>query len=64
MVTHMNSSGAVGDILVLTFANLSDNNVYAENRKYISSSSSSSSSSKQIPGPFFQANLMVGNVLW
>ena len=37
-ITHMNSSGAVGDILVFTFVNLSDNTVYSENRKYISSS--------------------------
>ena len=27
-VTHMNSSGAVGDIPVFTFVNLSDNTVY------------------------------------
>ena len=38
-ITHMNNSGAVGDILVFTFVNLSDNTVYTENRKYISSSS-------------------------
>ena len=35
----MNSSGAVGDILVFTFVNLSDNTIYTENRKCISSSS-------------------------
>ena len=50
----MNSSETVGDILVFTFINLSDNTVYTENRKYmiiiiiiiiiISSSSSSSNS--------------------
>ena len=39
-VSHMNSSGAVGDILVFTFVNLSDNITYTENRKYVSSSSS------------------------
>ena len=33
-ITHMNSSGAVGDILVFTFVNLGDNAV-TENRKYL-----------------------------
>ena len=37
----MNRSGAVGDILVFTYINLSDNTVYTENRKYSSSSSTS-----------------------
>ena len=37
----MNSSGAVGDILVFTLLNLSDNTAYTEKRKYSSSSSSS-----------------------
>ena len=41
----MNSYGAVGDIFVFTFVTLSDNTVYTENRKYISSSSYSSGSS-------------------
>ena len=41
----MNRSGAVVDILVFTYTNLSDNTVYTENRKYSSSSSSSSSTS-------------------
>ena len=40
----MNSYGAVGDIFVFTFVTLSDNTVYTENRKYISSSSYSSGS--------------------
>ena len=40
----MDRSGAVGDILVFTYINLSDNTVYTENRKCSSSSSSSSSS--------------------
>ena len=40
----MNHSGAVVDILVFTYTNLSDKTVYTENRKYSSSSSSSSSS--------------------
>ena len=40
----MNRSGAVGDILVFTYINLSDNTVYTENRKYSSSSSSTSTS--------------------
>ena len=31
----MNSSRAVGDILVFTFVNLRDNIAYTENRKYI-----------------------------
>ena len=44
-ITRMNSSGAIGDILVFTSVNLSDNTVYTENRKYSSSSSSSSSTS-------------------
>ena len=30
----MNSSGAVGNILVFTFVNLRDNTEYTENRKY------------------------------
>ena len=46
----MNSSGAVGDILVFTFINLSDNTVYTENRKYSSSSSSSSTSTSTSTG--------------
>ena len=47
----MNNSGAVGDILVFTFINLSDNTVYTQNRKYrYSESSSSSSSSKMLWG--------------
>ena len=29
-ITHMNSSGAVGDILVFTFSNLRDNTVYTD----------------------------------
>ena len=33
-ITRMNSHGAVGDILVFTFINLSDNTVYTQNRKY------------------------------
>ena len=41
----MNRSGAVVDILVFTYTNLSDKTVYTENRKYSSSSSSSSSTS-------------------
>ena len=41
----MNHSGAVVDILVFTYTNLSDKTVYTENRKYSSSSSSSSSTS-------------------
>ena len=40
----MNRSGAVVDILVFTYTNLSDNTVYTENRKYSSSSSSTSTS--------------------
>ena len=40
----MNCSGAVVDILVFTYTNLSDNTVYTENRKYSSSSSSTSTS--------------------
>ena len=36
-IIHMDSSGAVGDILVFTFVNISDNIVYTENRKYFSS---------------------------
>ena len=36
----MNSSGAVGDILVSTFVNLRDNIVYTENRKYMNGSGS------------------------
>ena len=44
-ITRMNSSGAIGDILVFTSVNLSDNTVYTENRKYSSSSSSSTSTS-------------------
>ena len=43
-ITRMNSSGAIGDILVFTSANLSDNTVYTENRKYSSSSTSTSTS--------------------
>ena len=41
-ITRMNSSGAIGDILVFTSVNLSDNTVYTENRKYSSSSKSNS----------------------
>ena len=41
----MNRSGAVVDILVFTYTNLSDKTVYTENRKYSSSSSSSTSTS-------------------
>ena len=41
----MNHSGAVVDILVFTYTNLSDKTVYTENRKYSSSSSSSTSTS-------------------
>ena len=33
-VSHMNSSGAVGNILVFTFVNLRDNTEHTENRKY------------------------------
>ena len=44
-ITRMNSSGAIGDILVFTSVNLSDNTVYTENRKYSSSSSTSTSTS-------------------
>ena len=40
----MNRSGAVVDILVFTYTNLSDNTVYTENRKYSSSSTSTSTS--------------------
>ena len=40
--------GAVGDILVFTFINLSDDTVYTENRKGSSSSSSSSSSASGV----------------
>ena len=43
-ITRMNCSGAVVDILVFTYTNLSDNTVYTENRKYSSSSSSTSTS--------------------
>ena len=43
-ITRMNSSGAIGDILVFTSVNLSDNTVYTENRKYSSSSTSTSTS--------------------
>ena len=41
----MNHSGAVVDILVFTYTNLSDKTVYTENRKYSSSSSTSTSTS-------------------
>ena len=44
-ITRMNRSGAVVDILVFTYTNLSDNTVYTENRKYSSSSSTSTSTS-------------------
>ena len=44
-ITRMNHSGAVVDILVFTYTNLSDKTVYTENRKYSSSSSTSTSTS-------------------
>ena len=50
----MNSSGAVGNILVFTFVNLRDNTVYTENRKNSSSSSSSSTSVINTASPLRQ----------
>ena len=49
-ITRMNRSGAVVDILVFTYTNLSDNTVYTENRKYSSSSSSTSTSTSTSTG--------------
>ena len=46
-ITHMNSSRAVGDILVFLFVNLSDNTAYTENKKWRISRSSRSKRSKR-----------------
>ena len=60
---HMNSYGAVGDIFVFSFVTLSDNTVYTENRKYISSSSYSSNSSNLF-FPLSSAYIIIFIAFW